>query len=91
MIRALALTTAAILIATTAMADVTCGPHLRLKPQAAVRLRRTAGDAREHPSAMYRSFNCAEDSAHYGRGLGGSPTTKCVWLGMPLVKTVTGG
>jgi len=34
-------------------------PHLRLKPQPAARLRRTAGDLREHRSAIYLLFNCA--------------------------------
>ena len=87
--RTLALTTAAILTATTAMADVTCDLIFVSNPKLPRDLRRTAGDPREHRSAMYLLFNCAEDSAHYGRGLGGSPTTKCVWLGMPLVKTVT--
>jgi hypothetical protein len=75
--RMLALTTAAILIATIAMAR-DLRPDLRPKPQAAARLLRTAGDPREHRSAMYLLFNGAEDSAHYGRGIAGSQTTKCV-------------
>jgi hypothetical protein len=49
--RTLALTTAATLIATTAMPDVTCDLILVSNPQAATRLRRTAGDPREHRGA----------------------------------------
>ena len=86
--RTLALTTAAILIATTAMPDVTCdlifvsNPNL---PRDCVELQAIP----ENIAARSTYCSIALRTAHYGRGVAGSATTKCVWLGMPLVKTVT--
>ena len=86
--RALALTTAAILIATTAMADVTCDLIFVSNPKLpcdCVELQAIP----QNIAAQCPYCSIALRRAHYGRGVASSATTKCVWLGMPLVKTVT--
>jgi hypothetical protein len=65
--RTLALTTAAILIVTTAMADVTCDLILVPNPKLPRDCLELQAIPLEHRSAMYLLFNCAEDSALWTR------------------------